>query len=130
MDIEKSVSLNASAEKIWALLLDPQVMGACVPGMKSIEVISDTEYLAEMHVKFSFLSAKFKLRTEVVEQEAGYLHTTASSALFGFIDDVELYADTSHGQLQARSVSRLGDSDLGVNSRRLTALEEALNQRA
>ena len=68
-------------------------------------------------------------RTEVLEQGAGYLHATASSALFGFIDDVELYADTSHGQLQARSVSRLGDSDLGVNSRRLTALEEALNQR-
>jgi uncharacterized protein (DUF1499 family) len=68
-------------------------------------------------------------RTEVVEQGAGYLHATASSALFGFIDDVELYADTSQGQLQARSVSRLGDSDLGVNSRRLTALEEALNQR-
>jgi carbon monoxide dehydrogenase subunit G len=68
MDIEKSVTLNASAEQIWALLLDPQTMGACVPGMKSIEVISDTEYLAEMHVKFSFLSAKFKLRTTVVEQ--------------------------------------------------------------
>jgi uncharacterized protein (DUF1499 family) len=68
-------------------------------------------------------------RTEVVEQGAGYLHATASSALFGFIDDVELYADTSQGQLQARSVSRLGDADLGVNSRRLTALEEALNQR-
>ena len=68
MDIEKSVTLNAPAEQIWALLLDPQTMGACVPGMKSIEVISDTEYLAEMHVKFSFLSAKFKLRTTVVEQ--------------------------------------------------------------
>jgi carbon monoxide dehydrogenase subunit G len=68
MDIEKSVTLNASAEQIWALLLDPQTMGACVPGMKSIEVISDTQYLAEMHVKFSFLSAKFKLRTTVVEQ--------------------------------------------------------------
>jgi carbon monoxide dehydrogenase subunit G len=67
MDIEKSVTLSAPAEQIWTLLLDPQVMGACVPGMKSIEVISGTEYLAEMHVKFSFLSAKFKLRTEVVE---------------------------------------------------------------
>jgi uncharacterized protein (DUF1499 family) len=28
--------------------------------------------------------------------------------------------------LQARSVSRLGDSDLGVNGRRLAALERAL----
>ncbi|MBD2423372.1 DUF1499 domain-containing protein [Cyanobium sp. FACHB-13342] len=65
-------------------------------------------------------------RTEVVEQGAGYLHATASSALFGFVDDLELYADTAHGQLQARSVSRLGDSDLGVNGRRLAALEAAL----
>ena len=66
-------------------------------------------------------------RTELVEQGAGYLHATASSALFGFVDDLELYADTAHGQLQARSVSRLGDSDLGVNGRRLAALEAALS---
>lgn len=65
-------------------------------------------------------------RTEVVEQSADYLHATASSALFGFVDDLELYADTAHGLLQARSVSRLGDSDLGVNASRLAALRDQL----
>ncbi|MFZ9462713.1 MAG: DUF1499 domain-containing protein [Vulcanococcus sp.] len=65
-------------------------------------------------------------RTAVLEDSAGYLHATATSALFGFVDDLELYADTAHGLLQARSVSRLGDSDLGVNSRRLADLREQL----
>ena len=65
-------------------------------------------------------------RTTVVEQGDGYLHATASSALFGFVDDLELYADTAHGVLQARSVSRLGDSDLGVNAQRLAALRGQL----
>jgi uncharacterized protein (DUF1499 family) len=65
-------------------------------------------------------------RTEVVEQSSDYLHATASSALFGFVDDLELYADTAHGLLQARSVSRLGDSDLGVNASRLAALRDQL----
>jgi len=65
-------------------------------------------------------------RIEVVEQRSGYLHATASSALFGFVDDLELYADTAHGLLQARSVSRLGDSDLGVNASRLAALRDQL----
>ncbi|MFO7628859.1 MAG: DUF1499 domain-containing protein [Prochlorococcaceae cyanobacterium] len=65
-------------------------------------------------------------RVAVVERRDGYLHATASSALFGFVDDLELYADTAHGMLQARSVSRLGDSDLGVNGRRLAALQQAL----
>jgi uncharacterized protein (DUF1499 family) len=65
-------------------------------------------------------------RTVIVEQRDGYLHATASSALFGFVDDLELYADSAAGMLQARSVSRLGDSDLGVNGRRLAALEHQL----
>ena len=65
-------------------------------------------------------------RTALLEQTESYLHATASSALFGFVDDVELYADTAHGLLQARSVSRLGDSDLGVNGRRLAALQQSL----
>ena len=64
--------------------------------------------------------------TKVVELAEGYLHATATSSLFGFVDDLELYADTQHGILQARSVSRLGDSDLGVNSKRLEILRKAL----
>jgi uncharacterized protein (DUF1499 family) len=65
-------------------------------------------------------------RTQVLERSADYLHATSSSALFGFVDDLELHADARAGVLQARSVSRLGDSDLGVNGRRLAALQRAL----
>jgi len=65
-------------------------------------------------------------RTTVVEQGDGYLHATVSSRIFGFVDDLELYADRAGGVLQARSVSRLGDSDLGVNSQRLAALQAVL----
>lgn len=65
-------------------------------------------------------------RTAIVEQDGTYLHATASSALFGFVDDLELYADGSNGLLQARSVSRLGDSDLGVNAQRLAGLAAAV----
>jgi len=66
-------------------------------------------------------------RSELVERREGYVHATVSSALFGFVDDLELYADRAHGLLQARSQSRLGDSDLGVNRRRLAALMAALD---
>ena len=63
-------------------------------------------------------------RTRIVEQRPGYLHATATSQVFGFVDDLELYA--GEGSLQARSVSRIGDSDLGVNNQRLQALHQAL----
>lgn len=70
MEIEKTMIVAAPREQVWALLLDPQVMAGAVPGMKSIEVVSPTEYVAVMHQKISFISAKFKLRTRVVEQRA------------------------------------------------------------
>jgi len=70
VEIEKTMAVAAPAAQVWTMLLDPQVMGSCVPGMKSIEVLSDVEYIAQIHVKISFISAKFKLRTTIVEQQA------------------------------------------------------------
>ena len=72
MEIEKTVTVAAPAPQVWAMLLDPNVMGGCVPGMQSIEVISEDEYIALMHVKISFISAKFKLKTRIVERRAPY----------------------------------------------------------
>lgn len=60
------------------------------------------------------------------EPDATYLHATAESRLFGFIDDLEFASDPEHGVLQVRSASRLGDSDLGVNQRRVDLLKTAL----
>lgn len=63
---------------------------------------------------------------ELVETEESYLHATLTSRLFGFVDDLELFADGPRREIQARSQSRLGDSDLGVNGRRLERLHRAL----
>ena len=65
-------------------------------------------------------------RTVVVKQTETYLHAEASSAFFGFVDDLELFADRDNTRIQATSESRLGDSDLGVNAARLAALQSRL----
>lgn len=70
MEIEKTLLLDAPPADVWALLLDPHAMGACVPGMESIDVVSDDEYVAVMKVKIAFISARFKLKTRIVERDA------------------------------------------------------------
>ncbi|HSW16212.1 MAG TPA: SRPBCC family protein [Ramlibacter sp.] len=70
MEIEKTLTVAVPAARVWDMLLDPQVMGGCVPGMQSIEVVSPTEYKALIAVKIAFISAKFKLKTTIVEQRA------------------------------------------------------------
>lgn len=68
-----------------------------------------------------------QIETREGSPQLSYLHATAESRLFGFVDDLELALDASGTSLQARSESRLGDSDLGVNARRLEALRLSLS---
>lgn len=67
MDFEKKLVIDAPINRVWELLLDPTVMAACVPGTESVEVVSDVEYLASLKVKISFIGAKFKVRTKILE---------------------------------------------------------------
>ncbi len=68
-------------------------------------------------------------RTTVTEAGADYLHAECASAIFGFVDDLELVLRPARGEIAVRSASRLGHSDLGVNRRRVETLREALRRR-
>lgn len=67
-------------------------------------------------------------RTRIVRVAPTYLHAEVRSRLFGFVDDVEARLDPVTGQLELRSASRVGKSDLGVNGARLDRLLAALSQ--
>lgn len=65
-------------------------------------------------------------RTRIVSEKADYLHAECRSALFGFVDDLELNLRPSEGIIAVRSASRLGYSDFGVNRKRIEALRTSL----
>lgn len=67
MEIELSNEFDASPEELWSVLLDPEKMSSCVPGMQSVEVISDTEYKARIKVKIAFISANFTVSVTIAE---------------------------------------------------------------
>jgi uncharacterized protein (DUF1499 family) len=65
-------------------------------------------------------------RTEVVEETDNYIHALAKSRIFKFIDDVEFYFPEDENVIHFRSASRVGESDLGVNRRRMEQIRLAL----
>lgn len=65
-------------------------------------------------------------RTQVIEQTDNYIHALSKSRIFKFIDDVEFYFPTNESVIHVRSASRVGESDLGVNRRRLEQIRLAL----
>jgi uncharacterized protein (DUF1499 family) len=65
-------------------------------------------------------------RTEVVEQTDNYIHALSKSRIFKFVDDVEFYLPDDESVIHIRSASRVGESDLGVNRRRMEQIRLAL----
>jgi uncharacterized protein (DUF1499 family) len=64
-------------------------------------------------------------RTRIHRRQGDYWHASQESALFRFIDDIELRFDDAAGVIHVRSASRVGHSDLGVNRARIEALRAA-----
>jgi uncharacterized protein (DUF1499 family) len=64
--------------------------------------------------------------TEIVSQTDNYIRAQSTSRIMGFIDDVEFYFPSDAQVIKMRSASRLGDSDLGVNRRRLEQIRLAM----
>ena len=65
-------------------------------------------------------------RTEIITESPGYLHAESTSALMGFVDDLELELRPNDGVIAVRSASRLGYGDMGVNRSRVEKLRGML----
>jgi uncharacterized protein (DUF1499 family) len=61
-------------------------------------------------------------RTTLVTVTDRYLHAEARSRLFRFTDDIEFLLQPEARQIDVRSASRVGHSDLGVNRARVEAI--------
>ncbi len=65
-------------------------------------------------------------RTKIIQITDNYLYAEFASALMGFVDDVEFYVNPAQSVIEVRSASRLGESDLGVNRKRVEAIRSAI----
>lgn len=65
-------------------------------------------------------------RTEIVTQQENYIRVKSTSRIMGFVDDTEFYFPEDEPVIHVRAAARLGESDLGVNRRRLEQIRLAL----
>ena len=65
-------------------------------------------------------------RTEIVEIDGDYLHAEATSKWMKYVDDLEVSFLPESKILSIRSESRVGESDLGVNQKRVDLLKSKM----
>ena len=77
--------------------------------------------IADIHTQLSSLP-----HVTIVTHNTEYLHATFKTGVMGYIDDVEFHRNAEAEQIDIRSASRIGKSDLGANRKRLEALRLTL----
>jgi uncharacterized protein (DUF1499 family) len=65
-------------------------------------------------------------RWTIVTATDHYIHVECKSRIFRFVDDLELFFNSSNGIISMRSASRIGYSDFGANRRRVELLRSKL----
>ena len=65
-------------------------------------------------------------RSVIVELDGDYLHAEVTSKWMKYVDDLEVSFVPESSKMLIRSESRVGESDLGVNQKRVDSLNSKL----
>ena len=101
------------------------------PNCVSSQAEDDTHRVAPLPLEGSSADAMDRIvsclmatpRVTLVTRTDTYLHAEVRSALFRFVDDVEVSIDEADQTIHFRSASRTGYSDFGVNRKRVERLK-------
>lgn len=74
-------------------------------------------------------TVKSLARTRIIQVTDDHLRAECASAVFRFVDDLELELRKGEGAVAVRSASRTGYWDFGVNRRRVEHLRQLLRRR-
>jgi carbon monoxide dehydrogenase subunit G len=74
MDLIQTRTIAAAPDKVWAALLDPALLQACIPGCETFERTGENEYRASVAAKIGPVSARFNGRMHMtdVDPPTGY----------------------------------------------------------
>jgi carbon monoxide dehydrogenase subunit G len=67
MIVEEKFSVKAPIRKLWDSLLNPEIIGPCIPGCETVEPINDMEYDSVIKAKVGFIVVRFKIKTVIEE---------------------------------------------------------------
>lgn len=60
MDIAGTYTFSAPPDRVWALLMDPQVIASCIPGCEGFEPLGEDRYKARLKVALAAITGSYE----------------------------------------------------------------------
>ena len=83
MEVKGEYQIASTREQVWAALIDPDMLKACIPGCESIDKISDTEFAAKVTASIGPVRAKFNTNLKLENVNAPESYTLVGSSKGG-----------------------------------------------
>ncbi len=69
MQLSGEYTFNAPPERIYHLMLDPDVLQTCLPGCERLDVIGEDEYTATMTIGVAMIKGKYEGRVRISDKQ-------------------------------------------------------------
>jgi uncharacterized protein len=69
MDLQGTYNFDQPADLVWSRLIDPQVVGSCLPGCDGLEPIGNDTYRVKLTMTLSAISGSYEGTVAIVDKE-------------------------------------------------------------
>lgn len=69
MKIEGNYEFKAPRDRVWQVLLDPQIMAQCMPGCESMEEVAPDEFEASVKVGIAAVKGSYKAKIAIKDKQ-------------------------------------------------------------
>jgi carbon monoxide dehydrogenase subunit G len=87
MDITGTYTFNAASDRVWNLLMDPNVIASCIPGCNKLEPIGDDRYRAALTVALAAITGSYEGTVQISDKvvNQSYRLTVEGQGKPGFV---------------------------------------------
>ncbi len=131
MKLEGKYSFGAPQQRVWQLLLDPQVLCECIPGCEKLEPAGEDQYQAVLKVGVAAIKGTYKGKVAIADKEPPYSYRLLieGSGPPGFVKGEGKITLDGHDRSTEVSVAgeaQVGGPIAGVGQRMLSPVAKML----
>jgi len=129
--IEGTYTFSAPRDRVWQVLLDPKIIGQCMPGCESMNEIGPDEYEAVMKVGVASVKGTYKGKVAIKDKQppSHYVLSGSGSGGPGFMQgDVAIDLEEANGQtlLKYSTDAKVGGLIASVGQRMLNGVAKMM----
>lgn len=131
MKVEGSYTYDAPRDRVWAVLMNPEALKACVPGLESLTPTGENAYEANLKVGVAAIRGSYKgtIKLTDLAEPSSYRMNVEGKGGSGFVKgvaDIELVDQGGTTLVNVKGDGNVGGPVAGVGQRMMGGVAKML----